>query len=108
MMTRRRIFIGALCTVAMIAGATKSAHSQDVYVLGYGQPQVVVEIRVIIEERRVSPRQDFISDLVNARDAGDQLNDRELFDQIFGICGASLSATSRAAGSTPTTISASN
>jgi hypothetical protein len=30
MMTRRRIFIGALCTVAMIAGATKSAHSQDV------------------------------------------------------------------------------
>jgi cytochrome P450 len=56
------------------------------------------EIRVIIEERRVSPRPDFISDLVNARDAGDKLNDRELFDQIFGICGASLSATSRAAG----------
>src|SRR5919107_1708592 len=56
------------------------------------------EVRVIIEERRVSPRPDFISDLVNARDAGDKLNDRELFDQIFGICGASLSATSRAAG----------
>ncbi len=46
------------------------------------------EIKVIIEERRVSPRPDFISDLVNARDAGDKLNDRELFDQIFGICGA--------------------
>src|SRR5579871_701778 len=56
------------------------------------------EIRVIIEERRVSPRADFISDLVNARDQGDKLSDRELFDQIFGICGASLSATSRAAG----------
>jgi cytochrome P450 len=56
------------------------------------------EIKVIIDERRVSPRPDFISDLVNARDAGDKLNDRELFDQIFGICGASLSATSRAAG----------
>ena len=56
------------------------------------------EIRVIIDERRASPRPDFISDLVNARDAGDKLNDRELFDQIFGICGASLSATSRAAG----------
>jgi cytochrome P450 len=56
------------------------------------------EIRVIIEERRVAPREDFISDLVNARDQGDKLNDRELFDQIFGICGASLSATSRAAG----------
>jgi cytochrome P450 len=56
------------------------------------------EIRIIIDERRVASRQDFISDLVNARDAGDKLNDRELFDQIFGICGASLSATSRAAG----------
>ncbi len=56
------------------------------------------EIKVIIEERRVRPHPDFISDLVNARDAGDKLSDRELFDQIFGICGASLSATSRAAG----------
>ncbi len=56
------------------------------------------EIRVLIEERRVSPRDDFISNLVNARDQGDKLSDRELFDQIFGICGASLSATSRAAG----------
>jgi cytochrome P450 len=56
------------------------------------------EVRAIIEERRVRPRSDFISDLVNARDQGDKLNDRELFDQIFGMCGASLSATSRAAG----------
>jgi len=56
------------------------------------------EIKVVIEERRVAPREDFISDLVNARDAGDKLNERELFDQIFGMCGASLSATSRAAG----------
>jgi cytochrome P450 len=56
------------------------------------------EIKIIIEERRVRPRPDFISDLVNARDASDKLNERELFDQIFGICGASLSATSRAAG----------
>src|ERR1700719_4865858 len=56
------------------------------------------EVRAIIAERRVSPRSDFISDLVNARDQGDNLSDRELFDQIFGICGASLSATSRATG----------
>ena len=56
------------------------------------------EVRAIIEERRVSPRSDFISDLVNARDQGDKLSDRELLDQIFGMCGASLSATSRAAG----------
>jgi cytochrome P450 len=56
------------------------------------------EIKVIIDERRTAPRPDFISDLVNARDAGDKLTDRELFDQIFGLCGASLSATSRGAG----------
>ena len=56
------------------------------------------EVRTIIKERRISPRSDFISDLVNARDRGDKLSDNELFDQIFGICGASLSATSRAAG----------
>src|ERR1700756_5138123 len=56
------------------------------------------EVRAIIEERRVSARSDFISDLVNARDQGDKLSDSELFDQIFGICGASLSATTRAAG----------
>ena len=56
------------------------------------------EVIAIVEERRVSPRSDFISDLVNARDQGDKLSDSELFDQIFGICGASLSATSRAAG----------
>ena len=56
------------------------------------------EVRAIIDERRASPRSDFISALVNARDQGDKLSDSELFDQIFGICGASLSATSRAAG----------
>ena len=56
------------------------------------------EIRVIIDERRVAQHPDFISDLVNAHDQADKLSDRELFDQIFGICGASLSATSRAAG----------
>ena len=45
------------------------------------------EVRAIIEERRVSPRSDFISDLVNARDQGDKLSDRELFDQIFALVG---------------------
>src|ERR1700716_3737653 len=52
----------------------------------------------IIAERRARPRADFINDLVTARDQGDKLTDRELFDQIFTICGAALSATSRAAG----------
>jgi cytochrome P450 len=60
--------------------------------------RVMDEIKVIIEERRVAPHSDFISDLVNARDAGDKLTDKELFDQIFGLAGGSLSATSRAAG----------
>jgi cytochrome P450 len=55
-------------------------------------------VREIIAERRNNPRPDFINDLVTARDHGDKLTDRELFDQIFTICGAALSATSRAAG----------
>jgi len=55
-------------------------------------------VREIIAERRKNPRPDFINDLVTARDQGDKLTDRELFDQIFTICGAALSATSRAAG----------
>jgi cytochrome P450 len=56
------------------------------------------EIGVIIKERQAKPHSDFISDLVNAREAGDKLTDKELFDQIFGLAGGSLSATSRAAG----------
>lgn len=55
-------------------------------------------VNELIAERRASPRPDFINDLITARDQGDRLTDRELFDQIFTICGAALSATSRAAG----------
>jgi cytochrome P450 len=55
-------------------------------------------VKELIAERRASPRPDFINDLITARDQGDKLTDRELFDQIFTICGAALSATSRAAG----------
>lgn len=52
----------------------------------------------IIAERRADPGPDFISDLILARDQGDKLSDRELFDQIFTVCAAALSTTSRAAG----------
>jgi cytochrome P450 len=55
-------------------------------------------VNELIAERRANPREDFINDLITARDQGDKLTDRELFDQIFTICGAALSATSRAAG----------
>lgn len=55
-------------------------------------------VNELIAERRASPRPNFINDLITARDQGDRLTDRELFDQIFTICGAALSATSRAAG----------
>ena len=52
----------------------------------------------IIEERRTNPGEDFISQLVSARDEGDKLNNEELFNQTFTVCGAALSATSRAMG----------
>ena len=51
----------------------------------------------VIAERRASPRSDFLSDLVQARDQGDKLSDAELFGMIFGLFGA-LAATSRSAG----------
>jgi cytochrome P450 len=52
----------------------------------------------IIEQRRAHPGDDFISELIKARDQGDKLSDEELFNQIFTLCGAALSATSRAMG----------
>ncbi|MGE3245104.1 MAG: cytochrome P450 [Beijerinckiaceae bacterium] len=50
----------------------------------------------VIAERRKNPKEDFLGDLVLARDEGDRLTDRELFDQIFGIFGA-LATTPRSA-----------
>lgn len=72
-------------------------------------PQVCVDaferasavVHELIAERRTKPGEpgtDFITDLIEARDQGDKLSDRELFDLIFTICGAALSATSRSAG----------
>ena len=55
-------------------------------------------VNEIIEERRAKPGPDVISALIQARDEGDKLTERELFDQVFTLCGAALSATSRAAG----------
>ena len=53
-------------------------------------------IRRVIADRRAHPRSDFLGDLVAARDAGDKLDDRELFDQIFAIF-AALATTPRSA-----------
>ncbi|MPZ55124.1 MAG: cytochrome P450 [Rhizobiales bacterium] len=61
-------------------------------------------VNQLIAEKRTTPGADFISDLIAARDQGDKLTDRELFDQIFTICGAALSATSRSAGGTLYTL----
>ncbi len=50
----------------------------------------------VIAERRKNPKEDFLGDLVLAHDEGDRLDDKELFDQIFGIFGA-LATTPRSA-----------
>ena len=55
-------------------------------------------VNSIIEERRARPGDDFISQLIAARDLDDKLTDEELFNQTFTVCGAALSATSRAMG----------
>jgi cytochrome P450 len=51
----------------------------------------------VIAERRAGLRSDFLSDLIEARDQSDKLDDEELFGMIFGLFGA-LAATSRSAG----------
>ena len=51
-------------------------------------------IRYLIEDRRTNPRSDFLGDLVVARDEDDRLDDRELFDMIFGVS-AALATTPR-------------
>ena len=55
-------------------------------------------VNSIIKERRARPGDDFISQLIAARDQDDKLTDEELFNQTFTVCGAALSATSRAMG----------
>lgn len=51
----------------------------------------------VIADRRASPRSDFLTDLVAARDEGDKLSDKELSDTIFGIF-AALATTPRSGG----------
>jgi len=51
-------------------------------------------IRNLIKDRRTKPRSDFLGDLVVARDQDDRLDDRELFDMIFGVS-AALATTPR-------------
>jgi len=60
-----------------------------------------MENQVIIEETAHSAAPD--SSAISSMPAtpATKLNDRECSNQIFGICGASLSATSRAAGGAP-------
>jgi cytochrome P450 len=54
-------------------------------------------VNLVIAERRAGLRADFLNDLVQARDHGDKLSDKELFGMIFGLFG-SIAATSRSAG----------
>ena len=73
--------------------------------------RVMDEIKVIIDERRTKPHSDFISDLVNAREAGEKPTDKELFDQISVSPAArcprpAAPPAARSCCSTPTTTSA--
>ncbi len=56
-------------------------------------------IQHLIDERRAKPHSDFLADLVAARDEGDRLSDRELFDTIFGTAGALATLPRSSSGS---------
>ena len=68
----------------------------EVCVAAFAKARAMVDS--IIAERRAKPGDDFISQLIAARDADDKLTDEELFNQTFTVCGAALSATSRSMG----------
>lgn len=57
--------------------------------------QVIVDV---IDERRGNPSDDFISNLITARDEGSRLSDEELYGQINTICGSALGSTSATLG----------
>lgn len=52
----------------------------------------------VIDERRRAPGDDFISDLITARDKGDKLSDEELYGQVNTICGSALGSTAATLG----------
>lgn len=52
----------------------------------------------MVAERRAQPREDFITQLIEARDSGDKLKDEEMFDQIFTLTAGALSGTTLSAG----------
>jgi cytochrome P450 len=55
-------------------------------------------VNTVIAGRRENPQEDFLGDMVLARDEGDRLSGKELFDQIFGIFGALATTPRSAAG----------
>ncbi len=58
----------------------------------------------VIEERRRTPGNDFISKLITARDEGSKLSDEELYGQINTICGAAIGSTAGALGAVLLTL----
>jgi len=54
------------------------------------------KVREIIAERRKSPRTDFVSKLIEAREEDEFLTDEDIFGAIFAICAATLDTTSTA------------
>jgi len=50
-------------------------------------------VRKMAEERRHSPKEDLITDLVRARDRGDAMNDDEIVNLVAGLIGAGSETT---------------
>jgi cytochrome P450 len=93
---QQRAFTRVHDSFALIAGLAPGEPYPAEYVeAGRALHGVMMQI---IQERRQKPRNDFISNLVTARDRDDRLSDEELFGQINAVCAAAQGTTASSLG----------
>jgi cytochrome P450 len=93
---QKRIFTEMHRVIPLIT-YTGSGHSYpDECVQAFANARLAID--QLIAERRASPGEDLISDLIAARDHNDRLSDEEMFDQIFTLTAGALGGTTNSVG----------
>ena len=88
------IFVRTHRSIPLITYTEAGQQYPDEVIAAFGAARRMIDD--IIVERRATPGDDMISELIQARDGTDRLDDTELFDQIFTVCAGAMSGTSGA------------